>query len=72
MTIDTKPRESAVQFWAKHGNDCLGVKSIKEVFGRYKGYCEEKGLPVLNEYIFRTFIRKPERGKLRYNNSKKN
>jgi len=57
-------RDSVRQFWKEHKEECLPIKSIKEVFAKYKTYCEEKQLQVQNEYIFRTFIRKNG-----YNNS---
>jgi hypothetical protein len=51
-------RESARQFWDQYKQECLSIKSIKDVFSRYKNYCRNHHLPILNEYIFRTYIRK--------------
>ena len=66
--MDTKilpnKRESTREFWKKYKEDCLNIKSIKEVYKRYKTFCQENNLLILNEYIFRTFIRKNG-----YNNS---
>jgi len=51
-------RESAKQFWNKNKDDCLSIRSIKKVFSLYKTYALENDLPLLNEFIFREYIRK--------------
>lgn len=51
-------RASAVQFWTECKDECTSIRSVKAVFTKYKQYAEERELPVLNEYIFRTYIRK--------------
>ena len=51
-------RDSAKQFWNTKKEECLPIRSIKEVFTLYKTYALENDLPLLNEFIFRTYIRK--------------
>lgn len=53
-----KERESAKLFWTRYRDDCLPIRSVKEVFQKYKVFTEENQYPLLNEFIFRTFIRK--------------
>lgn len=65
----SQKRDSAISFWKEHGPECQQIKSIKEVYGKYKQYCTQHNLLLLNEYIFRTYIRKPELGKKKYCNS---
>jgi hypothetical protein len=62
MIKRSNQRESTVTFWTKHKAECMSIKSIKEVYAKYVKYCEENGLEKLNEYIFRTYIRKPQNG----------
>lgn len=62
MIKRSQQRESTVTFWAKYKAECMGIKSIKEVYAKYIKYCEDNNLLKLNEYIFRTYIRKPQNG----------
>lgn len=64
MSQRISERESAKKFWAEHKQDYLSTRSIKAVFQAYKEYTIAHDLPLLNEYLFRTFIRKNG-----YNNS---
>ena len=57
-------RQNAVEFWRLHQNECCPIRSIKEVYQKYKEYAVTNSLPVYNEYKFRTYIRKNG-----YNNS---
>lgn len=58
MSQRISERESAKEFWSRHKQDYLSTRSIKEVFSAYKQYTLDNNLPLLNEYLFRTFIRK--------------
>ena len=51
-------RNSAITFWCRYKEECLQIRSIKEVYQKYKQFATENNLLVLNEYIFRTYIRK--------------
>lgn len=64
MSVRISERESAKKFWSEHKQDYLSTRSIKAVFQAYKEYTIIHDLPLLNEYLFRTFIRKNG-----YNNS---
>lgn len=58
MEKRSSQRQSATDFWRKNKAECLGIKSVKEVFQKYKAYCVQEKMECLNEYIFRTYIRK--------------
>jgi hypothetical protein len=51
-------RESAKLFWETHKVECRSIRSVKEVYQKYKAYTEQHNMATLNEYIFRTYIRK--------------
>jgi transposase-like protein len=51
-------RESAKAFWEEFKDECSPIRSIKQVFAKYKDWCSTHQHPMLNEFIFRTYIRK--------------
>ena len=58
MEVENNRRDSVRKFWKDKKEECVSIKSIKEVFRIYKEYTEENELALQNEYKFRTFIRK--------------
>lgn len=51
-------RNSAREFWKLYQESGSYNPSIKQVFKQYKTWAQEQNLPILNEYIFRTYIRR--------------
>lgn len=62
LTKRNLERKSAEEFWTEKG-DFLRFVGTKAVFEQYKVFCQINSLPILNEYIFRTYIRKRGYGK---------
>lgn len=57
-------RSSAVEFWNEKRQVLLESNlGVKAIFEQYKVFCQINDIPVLNEYIFRTYIRKHGYGK---------
>lgn len=50
-------RSSAKEFWEQKREEYEKL-GAKEVFEKYRVFCSINDLPALNEYIFRTYLRK--------------
>ena len=58
MSQRISERESVRSFWNEYKDECIPIRSIKQVFTKYKDWCSTHQHPMLNEFIFRTYIRK--------------
>lgn len=63
--IKTK-REYMRKFWDENYTLNRHIRSVKQVFANYKAWCVAENVPVINEYVFRTYIRKVQEKKKRY------
>lgn len=51
-------KQSMKDFWEMNGKNYREERSVKKIFAEYKQFCQEKGVRMINEYVFREWIRR--------------